>query len=64
MREEFKKGLCTNDILDLANDVDESKMQIVIMIVSAILKIPAQFDSISATLAAMFCKSLLRDVCR
>ena len=64
MREEFKKGLCNKDILDLTDDVDESKMQILIMIISAILKIPAQFDSISATLAALFCKSLLREICR
>lgn len=64
MREELKKGLCNKDIVDLANDVDESKMQILIIIISAILKIPAQFDSISATLAAMFSKSLLKEVCR
>jgi len=64
MRQDLKKGLCNKDVLDLINDVDESKMQILIMIVSAILKIPAQFESISATLAAMFCKSLRNEVCR
>ena len=64
MRQEFKSGLCNKDILNLVDDVDESKMQILIMIISAILKIPAQFESISATLAAMFCKSLLKEVCR
>jgi hypothetical protein len=64
MRQEFKKGLCKKDIFDLADDVDESKMQILIMIISAIIKVPAQFESISATLAAMLCKSLLKEICR
>lgn len=64
MRQELKKGLCNKDVLNLVDDVDESKMQILIMIISAILKIPTQFESISATLAAMFCKSLLKEVCR
>lgn len=64
MRQEFKRGLCNKDIFDLADDVDESKMQILIMIISAILKLPAQFESIAATLAAMLCKSLLKEVCR
>ena len=64
MRQELKNGLCNKDVLNLVDDVDESKMQILIMIITAILKIPAQFESISATLAAMFCKSLLREICR
>ena len=63
-RPELKKSLCRKDICDLADDVDESKMQILIMIISAILKVPAQFESISATLAAMLCKSLLKEICR
>jgi hypothetical protein len=39
-------------------------MQILIIVISAILKIQAQFDSISATLAAMLCKSLMKEICR
>jgi hypothetical protein len=63
IKEDLRKSLCTKDILDLTGDIDESKMQILIMLVSAILKIPPQLESISATLAAMFCKSMLREVC-
>jgi len=63
IKEDLRKSLCTKDILDLTGDVDESKMQILIMLVSAILKIPPQLEPISATLAAMFCKSMLREVC-
>jgi len=64
MRGDFRKGLSNEDVFHLVDHVDESKMQILIMIVSAILKIPTRFESISATLAAMLCKSILRDVCR
>jgi hypothetical protein len=64
MKDEFRKGLCNENVFNLTDDVDESKMQILIMIISAILKTPPQFESISATLAAMLCKSMLRDICR
>ena len=64
MRQEFQKNLCNKNIFDLVDGVDESKMQILIMIISAILKLPAQFETISATLAAMLCKSLLKGICR
>jgi hypothetical protein len=63
MKEEFRKGLCNENVFNLTNEVDESKMQILIMIISAILKMPPQFEPISATLAAMFCKSMLRQIC-
>ena len=63
IKEDLRKSLCTKDILDLTGDIDESKMQILIMLVSAILKISPQLESISATLAAMFCKSMLRGGC-
>jgi hypothetical protein len=63
-REELKKGLCNKDIVDLAGNVDASKMQFLIIVISAILKIQARFDSISATLAAMLCKSLMKEICR
>jgi hypothetical protein len=64
MKEDFRKGLCNQNVLKLTDEVDESKMQILIMIVSAILKMPPQFESISATLAAMLCKSKLKEICR
>lgn len=64
MKGEFRKGLCNENVFNLTDQVDESKMQILIMIISAILKIPPPFESISATLAAIFCKSRLKDICR
>jgi hypothetical protein len=56
--------VCNEDIIALADDINGSSMQILVMIVGAILKMPAQFESISATLAAILCKSGLRDFCR
>ena len=64
MREDFRRSLCTKEILDLTEDIDASRMQILILLISAIVKMPPQFESISATLAAMFCKSLLREMCQ
>jgi hypothetical protein len=64
IRPELQKGVCNEDILTLADDINGSSMQILVMIVGAILKMPPQFESISATLAAILCKSGLRDFCR
>ena len=64
IRPELQKGVCNEDILSLADDINGSSMQILVMIVGAILKMPPQVESISATLAAILCKSGLRDFCR
>jgi len=63
-RDDFRRSLCTKEILDLTENIDASRMQILILLISAVLKMPPQFESISATLAAMFCKSLLREMCQ
>ena len=64
VKPELQKGVCNEDIINLADDINGSSMQILVMIVGAILKMPAQFESISATLAAILCKSGLRQFCR
>lgn len=64
MKEDFRRSLCTREILDLTEDIDASRMQILILLISAVVKMPPAFESISATLAAMFCKSLLREMCQ
>ena len=60
----LQKGVCNQDILSLADDINGSSMQIIVMIVGAILKMPSQFESISSTLAALLCKSGLREFCK
>jgi len=64
MKEDFRRSLCTKEILDLTENINASRMQILILLISAIVKMPPQFESVSATLAAMFCKSLLREMCQ
>lgn len=64
MKEDFRRSLCTREILDLTENIDASRMQILILLISAVVKMPPRFESISATLAAMFCKSLLREMCQ
>ena len=64
VREDLRRGLCTDDILTLADEIDSSSMQIIVLIVGAILKLPPQIESISATVAAILCKSGLRSFCR
>ena len=64
VREDLRRGLCTDDILTLADEIDSSSMQIIVLIVNAILKLPPQIESISATVAAILCKPGLRSFCR
>jgi hypothetical protein len=64
VKTDLQKGVCNEDIIALAEEINESSMQILVMIIGAILKMPSQFESISATLAAILCKSGLRDFCR
>jgi hypothetical protein len=61
---ELRKGVCNEDIITLADEINNSSMQILVMIVGAILKMPPQFESISSTLAALLCKSGLREFCK
>jgi hypothetical protein len=64
VKEELRKGLCNEDIISLTDEINASSMQIIVMIIDAILKMPPQFEAISATLAAILCKSGLREFCR
>jgi hypothetical protein len=63
VREELRKGVCNEDIRNLAKEVNVSSMQVIVMVVGAILKLPPQFDPISATVAAILCKSGLDELC-
>lgn len=64
VKEELRKGVCNEDIFTLAEKMDASTMQIVVMVVGAVLKMPAQLENISATVSAILCKSGLREFCR
>jgi hypothetical protein len=63
VREDLRKGLCSEEILALADEITTSSMQIIVLIVAAILSLPPQMESVSATVAAIVCKSGLREFC-
>jgi hypothetical protein len=64
VKEDLRKGVCNEDIFILADKMDSSSMQIVVMVIGAVLKMPPQFENISATLAAILYKFGLREFCR
>lgn len=65
VRNELRKGgLCNEEILAMADEITSSSMQIIILIVAAILRMPPQMESLSATVAVILCKSGLRDFCK
>ncbi len=59
VEEELSKGLCDKEILDLAHEISSGRMQVIVLIVAAVLKLPRQIEAVSATVAAIFCKSRL-----
>ncbi|MEX0804161.1 MAG: hypothetical protein WD688_12730 [Candidatus Binatia bacterium] len=64
VKEDLRKGLCNEDIFTLSEKIDRSSMQIVVMVIGAVLKMPPQLENISATLAAILYKMGLREFCR
>jgi hypothetical protein len=64
VRGDLRKALCNEDILNLADEITSNTMQIIVLVIAAILKMPPQIESISATIAAILCKSGLKDFCR
>lgn len=63
VREDLKKAICNEDILRLSDQVNRSTMQIVIMIVDAIFRMPREFEPISVTVAVILFKQGLRNFC-
>ena len=64
VEEDLRKALCNDDVLRLTDQVNRSTMQAVIMIVGACLRLPREFEPISATVAAILFKQGLRNFCR
>jgi len=60
--EELSKGLSAKELLELATEITSSSMQIIVVIVAAILKLPRQIEAVSATVAAIFCKSVMTEL--
>lgn len=64
VKQDLRRGVCNEDIFALSDKMDSSSMQIVIMVIGAVLKMPPQFENISAVLAAILYKLGLREFCR
>jgi len=64
VRDDLRNGLCNEEILALADEITASTMQIIVLIVAAILRMPMQIESVSATVAAILCKLGLKNFCR
>jgi len=64
VKQELRRGVCNEDIFALSDKIDSSSMQIVVMVIGAVLKMPPQFENVSAVLAAILYKVGLREFCR
>lgn len=61
---EIRKAVCVPDILSLSDQLSLSTIQIVLMVVGAVLRLPRELDPISATVTAILIKRGLRNFCR
>ena len=64
VKQDLRRGVCNEDIFALSDKMDSSSMQIIVMVIGAVLKMPPQFENISAVLAAILYKLGLREFCR
>jgi hypothetical protein len=64
IKQDLRRGVCNEDIFALSDKMDSSSMQIVVMVIGAVLKMPPQFENISAVLAAILYKVGVREFCR
>jgi hypothetical protein len=63
VREELCRALWTPESLDLADRATASSVQIMVLMITGALRIPPQMESLAVTLAAIICKSGLKDFC-
>jgi len=59
---ELSESVSGNELLELATQITSSSMQVIVFIVTAVLKLPRQIEAVSATVAAIFCKSAITEV--
>jgi hypothetical protein len=62
IKEKLCKALCGNEIMNLLDEMSNSSMQAIVLIIAAVLKLPRQIEAVSATVAAIVCKSGLEDL--
>jgi hypothetical protein len=62
--EELRKALDNEDILRLADDPSQAQLQILLMLVASVLKLPRDMEAIAATVTVILVKAGLRNFCR
>jgi hypothetical protein len=62
--DELRKALDSEDILRLADDPSQAQLQILLMLVASILKLPRDLETIAATVTVILVKAGLRNFVR
>ncbi len=60
--QELRQALNNEDILHLAEEVSPSHIQVILMVVAAVLRLPRALDTISVTITAVLLKQGLRNL--
>lgn len=61
---ELREALSNEDILRLADETSTAHIQVILMVVAAVLRLPRDLDTIAATVTAILIKRGLRNFCR
>ena len=61
---ELREALNNEDILRLADETSTAHIQVILMVVAAVLRLPRDLDTIAATVTAILIKRGLRNFCR
>jgi hypothetical protein len=62
--EELREALDNDELLRLSDETTRSHIQVILMIVAAVLRLPRVLDAIAVTVTAILLKQGLRDFCR
>ena len=62
--DELREALNNEDLLQLSDETTPSHIQVILMVVAAVLRLPRVLDAIASTVTAILLKQGLRDFCR
>jgi hypothetical protein len=60
----LREALNNEDLLRLSDEASRSHIQVILMVVAAVLRLPRELDTISVTVTAILIKRGLRQFCR
>lgn len=62
MTQELRQALNNEDLLHLAEEISPSHVQVILMVVAAVLRLPRPLDTIAVTITAILLKQGLRNL--